>query len=104
MQMTMQTLAAKPRMRLPKRDETVPKLGTEIQINLDLVSFEDADGKPKTPMAKARFDPRQKQWVQVPLSMAGLLMFFHTPPNETHRVARIQSIIPSGRACYVEPA
>lgn len=86
------------------RNETVPKLGTEIEINLDYVAFEDADGMPRTPMAKARFDATKRKWIQVPLSMAGLLLFFQTAPTDNQRSARIQSIIPSGRACYVEPA
>lgn len=85
------------------RAETVPKVDTVIDIDVDLVVFEDADGNPKTPMAKARFDAHRKKWVQVPVSMAGLMMFFNTPPTEQHTKARIQSIIPSGRACYVNP-
>jgi hypothetical protein len=86
------------------RNETVPMLGTEIEINLDYVAFEDEDGVPRTPMAKARFDTSKRKWIQVPLSMAGLLLFFQTTPKDGQTTARIQSIIPSGRACYVEPA
>ena len=85
------------------RAETVPKVNTTIDINIDLVVFEDADGNPKTPMAKVRFDTRLKKWVQVPVAMAGLMLFFNKAPTEAHKRARIQSIIPSGRACYVDP-
>lgn len=85
------------------RAETVPKVGTVIDIDINLVVFEDAEGNPKTPMAKARFDTQRKKWMQVPVSMAGLMLFFNTLPTEQHKKATIQSIIPSGRACYVEP-
>lgn len=85
------------------RAETVPKVDTTIDIDIDLVVSEDADGNPKTPMTKARFDPRLKKWVQVPVSMAGLMLFFNEPPTEKHKKARIRSVIPSGRACYVDP-
>lgn len=102
MQLTMQTLRPQ-RARLPKRDETCPRLGTEIEINLDYVALEDPEGRPRTPMAKARFDTKSKRWVQVPLSMAGILLFFQEPPGDNHKAARIKSVIPSGRACYVEP-
>jgi hypothetical protein len=85
------------------RAETVPTIGTVIDINVDLVVSEDADGNPKTPMTKARFDPRLRKWVQLPVSQAGLMLFFNTAPTEKHTKARITTIIPSGRACYVEP-
>lgn len=85
------------------RAETVPKVDTTIDINVDLVVSEDADGNPKTPMAKARFDTQRKKWVQVPVSMAGLMLFFNSAPTEKHTKARIRSVIPNGRACYVDP-
>lgn len=85
------------------RAETVPKVNTVIDIDINFVVFEDADGNPKTPMTKARYDSKVKKWVQVPVSMAGLMLFFNTTPTEKHTKARIQSIIPNGRACYVEP-
>lgn len=97
-----QTPLPKRNRALPKRDETVPKLGTEIGIDMNYVSFEDAKGRPRTPMAKARFDPYTRTWVQVPLNVAGLLLFFQVPPDDDHKIARIKSIIPNGRACYVE--
>jgi hypothetical protein len=103
MQLTMHHALAKQRIRaFPKRDETVPKLGTEIAIDMNYVSFENQEGKARTPMAKARFDPHTRSWVQVPLSAAGLLLFFQAIPDDNHKIARIKSIIPNGRACYVE--
>lgn len=85
------------------RAETVPKVETVIDIDINLVVFEDAEGNPKTPMAKARYDQQRKKWVQVPVSMAGLMLFFNSAPTEQTKKARIQSVIPSGRACYVDP-
>lgn len=86
-----------------RRSETVPDVGTVIDINLDLVVSEDADGEPKTPMAKARFDQKLRRWVQLPVSQAGLMLFFNKAPAMHHTKARITSVIPSGRACYVDP-
>lgn len=93
----------KKKPRLQSRSETIPKVDTLIDIDINLVVFEDAEGNPKTPMTKARFDQQKKCWVQVPVSMAGLMLFFNTAPTEQTKRARIQSVIPNGRACYVNP-
>lgn len=91
--------------KLRTRDQTVPRVNTVINIDPLLVVFTDEQGKPKTPMTKARFNSKTSRWEQVSPSQAGLLMFFtdvHAPDDCTK--VRIVRVIPNGRACYVEPA
>lgn len=84
--------------------ETVPKVGTVVDIDLDLVVFEDDAGTPKTPMTKLRFDSGTKKWQQLPANLAGLLAFFDADPPDGCKRVRVDRVIPSGRACYVVPA
>lgn len=86
------------------RDQTVPRVGTRIKIDLNLVVFTDADGNPKTPMTKARFNTRVQRWTQVSPAEAGLLMFFDAQPADDCKQVQIVRVIPNGRACYVVPA
>ncbi len=81
--------------------DTVPLIGTKIVLNLDQVQFEDEEGKPRTPMMKARFDHRNKFWRQVGLNAAGLLLFFLEEPQDHHTQVEIVRLIPSARAGYV---
>lgn len=83
---------------------TVPKIGTEIDIDMDLVVFEDEDGTPKTPMTKLRYDSSSKTWQQLSANLAGLLAFFDEEPSDECTRIRIVRVIPSGRAVYVVPA
>lgn len=83
--------------------ETTPKVGTEIDIDLDRVVFEDNEGQAKTPMTKLRFDASTKQWQQVGANLAGMLAFFDVVPGDDCKRVRIVRVIPSGRACYVVP-
>ena len=87
-----------------RRVPTVPKVGQSIAIDINKVAFDNnEDGSPKTPMTKARYNVRTQQWQQVSVAEAGLLMFFNTAPPDDCTKVRVVSIIPSGRACYVEP-
>lgn len=106
------SMAAKNSVRPKRRDQriavtpdgvTVPKIGTEIEINLDLVMLEDDEGRPKTPMTKLRFNDATKQWQQISANLAGMLAFFDTPPDDDCTRIRVVRVIPSGRACYVVP-
>lgn len=83
---------------------TTPKVGTEIEINMNMVVVEDEFGQPKTPMTKLRYNDTTKQWQQVSAHLAGMLAFFDSdqPPDECTKI-RIVRVIPSGRACYVVP-
>lgn len=81
----------------------VPLVGTEIDINLDRVVFEDDDGNAKTPMTKLRYDAKTKSWQQVGANLAGLLVFFDQPPGDDCKRMRVVRVIPRGTACYVVP-
>lgn len=82
---------------------TTPKVGTEIEINMNMVVVEDEYGLPKTPMTKLRYNDTTKQWQQVSANLAGMLAFFDTNPEDECTKIRIVRVIPSGRACYVVP-
>lgn len=82
---------------------TAPKVGTEIDIDMDLVAFENESGNSKTPMTKLRYNDATKQWFQVSVNLAGMLAFFDSPPPDDCKRIRVVRLIPSGRACYVVP-
>ena len=91
-------------MNIPKPQPTVPNVGDVFPLNVDQVLDEDDMGRPKTPMAKLRFNTGRWQWEQVSAAEAGLLVFFNTAPEiGVHTQFRIVSIVPNGRACYAEP-
>lgn len=82
---------------------TAPKVGTEIDIDMDLVVFENESGTSKTPMLKLRYSAADKRWVQVSVNLAGMLAFFDTEPADDCKRVRVVRLIPNGRACYVVP-
>lgn len=90
--------------KLTSRTQMVPQVGQVIDIEFLGIAFDSQpDGTPKTPMAKIRYDAKARKWTQVSVGEAGLLVFYNTDPTDRHTKARVVSIIPNGRAVYVEP-
>lgn len=96
--------AHKFRAKKEVRSYSVPRIGQRIELNHAFVAQDrDAEtGKPLTPMAKMRFFNAEKEWRLVPRHEAGMLVFFNSPPLDTHTHLVVTSIIPSKTACYAD--